>query len=252
MSALAAPTSGAAAQPPRRLIPWVVAVVGIVLLACVAGVALLVQLVDESEDWTEQGAEALGDPRTEDLPPSERGLAPSTVPAAVPEANTETEAARGGERFAELTCGFTGRSTLDPPLSMRDLTAAGPHRMALEPGARFDCTDGSDRSTGTVALDADFEDLSAITGVGAGSGRITWEEVAPQERAAAAGATSSGTLVEVELDLPVIVVWTTIVDGPYAGFRGKLVLREWERVTDEDGDVIGVDFARTTTKFSPY
>ena len=50
--------------------------------------------------------------------------------------------------------------------------------------------------------------------------------------------------------LPQILVWVTITDGPYAGYRGKLVLEDWELVRDSDGTVIGVRFRPTDFRFS--
>ncbi|CAN5461976.1 hypothetical protein BH10ACT3_BH10ACT3_05820 [soil metagenome] len=193
-----------------------------------------------------------GDAATESLPPSERGAAPTTsVPAAVAEPNTQTEAARGDEKFAELDCAFTGRSSLDPSLDMADPLTGSRHVMALDEGARFECSDGIENSSGTVSLDATFEDLSALSGVASGTGRIEWDLVPIDEQVPPGQLSASNTAVEVQLDYPVIVVWTTIVDGPYTGYHGKLVLREWERLYDDDGRVNGIDFASTNTKFTP-
>lgn len=48
-----------------------------------------------------------------------------------------------------------------------------------------------------------------------------------------------------------IVVWTTIVDGPFAGFRGRLVLRDWEQLYNDLGAIEGIRFGRTQTTFAP-
>ncbi|MDQ2678082.1 MAG: hypothetical protein M3Y51_05015, partial [Actinomycetota bacterium] len=193
-----------------------------------------------------------GDAATEELPPSERGAAPTTsVPQVVGDADRRTQAARSGERFEELECVFSGTSTLDPPLPSGSYFGGGEHRMALEPGARFECEDGAGRSSGTVALDAAFDSLNLLGGVAAGTGSIDWSELGPGREMPGQDAPASATVIEVQLDYPVIVVWTTITTGPYAGFRGRLVLRDWEQIYDDAGGISGVEFARTTTTFAP-
>lgn len=182
-------------------------------------------------------------------PPSERGALPTTtVPRVVDRANLDTEAARSGERFEELTCEFFGRSRISPPLSGMRFWARAQRAMKLEPGARFECRDRTSESSGTIALSATFPSLGLFDGVGSGTGSITWSE--STTTAAAPGAVSS-TVVEIELDVPVVVVWTTIVEGPYAGYRGRLVLREWDLIRDGSSDIVGIEFERTTTVMSP-
>ena len=215
---------------------------GAVLVACMIGAVMLFDGAFLSR----------GDAATEELPPSERGAAPTTsVPQVVEEVERDTEAARSGVRFEELECVFSGTSSLDPPLSSGSVFGGGAHRMALEPGARFECEDGSGRSSGTVALDATFESLNLLRGVAAGTGSIAWSELGPGRELPGQTAPESETVVEVQLDYPVIVVWTTITTGPYAGFRGRLVLREWEQIHDDLGQITGVEFARTETTFAP-
>ena len=152
--------------------------------------------------------------------------------------------------FAELTCRFTGTSTLATPLSMDDRFPAAPNEMTLEPGAAFDCTDADEASAGTIELTAAFESLSALRGVGAGQGRIRWTELPAERRPTDGLAADSTTGVEVELQVPVIVVWTTILDGPYAGYRGRLVLQDWEPIFGQGG-ITAVRFAPTSTTFRP-
>lgn len=201
-----------------------------------------------------------GDAATEDLPPSERGLLPATTtlpasttsaPALADEPNTESSASRSGQRFSELDCEFLGTSTLEPSLDIGLPFGGGRHRMGLEDGARFDCMDGTQRSAGVIDLDATFESLNAFNGVTTGSGTIRWEEVAPDERVPDDPTPTSPTAVEIQLDFPVIVVWTTILDGPYTGFRGRLVLRDWEQLFDEGGAIEGIRFAPTSATFAP-
>lgn len=248
------------ARPPGRRRPWGV----IVALAAALAVVLLgvgATLVDlggssgersDDEDLLEPiGPE--GPPgEVPELPPSERGeLPPTSLPAVVQDQDLTSEAARSGEAFEELTCEFTGTSRLARPLSFESSEGSPSNSMTLEPGARFDCTDGTEASAGTLGLDATFESLDAFAGLGAGTGRITWSELPDARRVPGELAPTSSTGVEVQLEFPVIVVWTTILDGPYAGYRGRLVLRDWEPLFDEDGNITGTRFATTSTTFRP-
>jgi hypothetical protein len=227
----------------------------VLLVALLALASTLIVASDRSDTPDEDLAAPLG-PRgapgdVAELPPSQRGELPATtVPQVVDEQDLRSEAARSGEEFAELTCEFTGTSMLEQPLSVESLENA-PNRMSLEPGARFDCTDRTEASAGTLELDAAFASLSALAGVGSGTGRITWTELPPARQVAGELAPTSRTGVEVQLEFPVIVVWTTILDGPYAGYRGRLVLRDWEPIPGPSGGIIGTRFATTATTFSP-
>lgn len=249
------PSSG---QGPRRRRPWAVIVaVGCVLLVVLLALAsTLLVPSDETETADDDVLVPIGPSGAPgdiaELPPSERGELPATtVPQVVDEQDLSSEAARSGALFAELTCQFTGTSMLEQPLSTESFGAASPNRMNLEPGARFDCTDGTEASAGALELDAAFESLSAFSGLGSGTGRITWSELPPARQVPGALAPTSTTGVEVQLEFPVIVVWTTILDGPYAGYRGRLVLRDWEPIPDASGAIIGTRFATTATTFSP-
>jgi hypothetical protein len=82
-----------------------------------------------------------------------------------------------------------------------------------------------------------------------GEGRILWGEAT--ESGAAGPTGSSSTHDEIELLFPEIVVWVTIIDGPYAGFRGKLVLIDWIRVEDDEGRIVEIVFNPTEVTFSP-
>lgn len=187
-----------------------------------------------------------------EAPPSARGELPTTtVPGPVGGQHPAGERHGGDDGFAELSCRFTGTSTLEQPLSLDSFGTAQPNRMRLEPGARFDCTDGDEAAAGSLELDARFESLSVVAGLGFGTGRITWTELPPARQVAGELAPTSTTGVEVQLELPEIVVWTTILDGPYAGYRGRLVLRDWEPIPAGSGDIVGTRFATTATTFSP-
>jgi hypothetical protein len=204
-----------------------------------------------------------GDAATEQRPPSERGIiasttlpdaedrSPSSVPAAVDEQNRESSASRSGATFAELECTFEATSTLEPSLPVGLPFGGGTHRMGLEDGATFACSDGTERSAGTISLDATFDQLNTFNGVTSGTGSIDWTELAPDRRTPGEATPSSTTAVEIQLDYPVIVVWTTILDGPFAGYRGRLVLRDWEQLYDASGDIEGIRFATTSTTFGP-
>lgn len=223
-------------------------VVVVVIVTLVAGVGTELSVDDPATFPEQPGTEDLGLPSA---PPSERGELPTTsVPRVVDELDRSTRAAAGGEEFAELTCEFTGTSRLAEPLPMDESFSAAPNEMTLEPGAAFDCTDGGESSAGTIELTAAFESLSAVDGVGAGQGRIRWGELPEARRVPGVLAPESTTGVEVQLQVPVIVVWTTIVDGPYAGYRGRLVLRDWEPIFVEGG-ISGARFATTSTTFAP-
>jgi hypothetical protein len=237
--------------------PWglIVALGCALLVVLVAVVATLVAVSAGRGTLDEEQAGPVGPGAQGDLPvlpPSERGELPATtLPAVVDRQDLSSEAARSGAAFSELTCTFTGTSRLDRPLSMDALGSAVPNRMTLEPGARFACTADQETSAGTITLDAAFDSLSALAGLGSGTGTIAWSELPPARRVPGELAPTSRTGVEVQLELPVIVVWTTILDGPYAGFRGRLVLRDWDPIFDESGDISGIRFATTATTFSP-
>lgn len=184
-----------------------------------------------------------------DLPPSERGRA-----AAEPrELDREVVAGPGqeGVAYEELRCAFSGESRLDPGLSGSMFAGGSEQRMTLAPGARFECEQNGDATAGTVTMDALFPDLSLLSGVAKGTGRISWEQVPPEETEGhGEWPLESSTETEVELALPQILVWVTITDGPYAGYRGKLVLEDWELLRDSDGTVVGVRFRPTDFRFS--
>jgi hypothetical protein len=99
-------------------------------------------------------------------------------------------------------------------------------------------------------LSAEFESLSAFSGIASGQGRIVWSELPGELGVPSGPASVSTTGVEVELAFPAIVVWTTILDGPYAGYRGRLVLTDWEPLFGEGG-IIGTRFNPTEATFAP-
>jgi hypothetical protein len=243
-------------EPPRRNRAWVVVLLaGLLVVVTIGALAYwalndLVQTFDPdpTEDPYELSGEELFPDDVPEDPPSERGQLPATsVPAVVDRPNEEAPAATSGEQYRQLDCQFTGEAVLEPGIG----GAASRQEMRLLPGASFDCRDGTDRSSGVIELDATFDELGGTAGVGSGTGKISWREIAPSAPQGAPGSVESTTGVEIQLELPVIVVWTTILDGPYTGFNGRLVLRDWEPVMDGQGRIVGVRFARTSTTFGP-
>lgn len=188
----------------------------------------------------------------EDLkePPSERSEQPSPNPDPSGKAD-EDEAARrdpgsAGEskEFQEVSCVFSGTSSLSPGLGRAPIPSE--QKMELEDGSSFKCRDEFGDSSGIVSMSAKFPNLNAFIGAGAGPGLIEWD-VLPSGAPGASidGPRRSTTQNEVELVLPNIVVWITIVDGPYSGLKGKLVLSDWELILDIDGTIVGVRFSPT-------
>ena len=226
----------------------VVAVLVAVLMLLAATAAVFVGQDDlPSTDSEEFPLE----PEVPELPPSERGELPATTLPPLPEAGAPAPGAEpGGEPFVELTCRFSGTSLLDEPLARDGSGPPAPNRMQLEPGAAFDCDDGATRSSGTIELSAEFESLSAFAGIASGRGRIVWSELPDGIGVPSGPAAVSTTGVEVELAFPAIVVWTTILDGPYTGYRGRLVLTDWEPLFGEGG-ITGTRFNPTETTFAP-
>jgi hypothetical protein len=227
----------------------------VAVVVLVAGAAAMTFLGDDDNPWSpieEPGSEYLvPGAGPQELPPSERGELPATTLPPLPEAGAPAPGADpGGEPFVELTCRFSGTSLLDEPLASDGSGPGAPNRMELEPGAAFDCDDGGTRSSGTIELSAEFESLSAFSGIASGQGRIVWSELPGELGVPSGPASVSTTGVEVELAFPAIVVWTTILDGPYAGYRGRLVLTDWEPLFGEGG-IIGTRFNPTEATFAP-
>jgi hypothetical protein len=193
-----------------------------------------------------------------DLPPSERAEAAERAESdreTGAEGDTEPEVVPGpgqeGVAYEELRCAFTGQSKLDPGLSGSMFAQGSRQRMTLAPGARFECDQNGDATAGTVEMDATFADLNMLSGVAKGTGRILWEQVPPHEAAGhGTWPLESSTDTEVELAFPEILVWVTITDGPYEGYRGKLVLDRWELIHDDSGTIVGVNFEPTDFRFS--
>lgn len=182
-----------------------------------------------------------------DLPPSERGR------AAAGELDREVVAGPGqeGVAYEELRCAFWGQSKLEPGLSGFVFSGGSKQRMTLAPGARFECDQNGDATAGSVEMDAVFPDLDMLSGIAKGTGRILWEQVPPEEAEGhGEWPLESVTDTEVELAFPQILVWVTITDGPYTGYRGKLVLEHWELIRDDSGTIVGVDFEPTDFRFS--
>lgn len=210
-----------------------------------AGNEIVGDLDPEYADQDELARDESGAPIIPEAPPSDWGRLPATSMPEVIEAPPGADEAP----FRELDCRFAGEALIEPGIHMAG--AASTQQMRLQPGATFDCLDGSERSSGSIQLDASFDALSAFSGVGSGSGRIAWDQLAPSEATGGTGVLESNTGVEIQLEFPVIVVWTTILDGPYTGFRGRLVLHDWDPVLGADDVIVGVRFVPTSTTFTP-
>lgn len=260
----AGPAGGAT---PRRGSGWVVAVV--------LGVLALVALVLVLGAWW-VGDRVFGPSAAElDRPPSEReavasrrsdprpraeapmagedplaGGGPSTVPgrpsAGTPGPSMSTPPIAGPDGFETLRCTFAGRGLLSPGLPY-DVLGRSRQTMQLAPGATFSCRSSVGPSAGEVTMEATFESLGLFSGTGRGGGTITWDG----GEVGGVPTPPSRTYNEIDLAYPEIVVWVTIEDGPFAGFRGKLVLADWERIDDADGRIAEIVFEPTEVVFSP-
>ncbi len=178
-------------------------------------------------------------------PPSERQAAPTTESA---EGTRPEKPPEGG--FEDVRCTFSGTSTLTPGLSASLFSGPSVQKMELKPGAGFRCIDEYGDSSGQVSMSAKFPGLTAFSGAGAGPGLIEWDRVpsgAPGVEVD--GPRESKTTNEVEIALPSIIVWITIIHGPYAGMKGKLTLNDWELIRDIDGTITEVRFQPTDFVF---
>lgn len=230
-------------------------VVPLVLVGIVAAVAVFQVASSIAEGPFSPNAERAAEEFDEVRPPSERDGAPDgtsdwelnrdefgIVGEDDPNAPTDV--------YNEISCLFSGTSVMQPPLPFDVGYHGGPHAMSLEPGARFDCADGAaEESAGSVSIDATFDTMSVLSGVAKGTGRIEWERIGPSAGVEPSHGMASNTEVEVELDVPLIIVWTTILDGPYAGYKGRLILQDWEQLLDDEGRIRGVRFAPTSAFF---
>lgn len=217
----AAPPPGSQRGRRRRLPPAIWAVLGAVLVVALLGVLAHRSATRELRGYAAAARDDASPSAASDVPeapPSERGELPTTsVPALAEREDERAPATAGDGDFRELTCEFTGTARLDPPIPAQQFLDAARRTMELEPGAAFECDDGQQESSGVVGLTVDFAALDAFSGVGSGEGGIAWTAVAAEEREPGVLAPESRTVVEIQVQLPVVVVWTTIVDGPYAG-----------------------------------
>jgi hypothetical protein len=200
------------------------ATVLIVTLVAVALIAAgITGLVLGSRDRDNPTAFSAEDPAAAlHAPPSERNR-----PADAHEPTTTVEGVPpDGAEFAPLDCVFAGTAVVEPAIGP---SPAERVQMRLDDAANFGCDHAEGPAAGSVALDVDFEQLDLFSGYGRGAGRIDWDAV-PDSRLPP-GTPAPGPSVtdtEVEFILPQIIVWITVLDGPFEGFRGKLVLEDWE------------------------
>lgn len=252
-------------QPPGSRRPRSGPLVIAVVVASVVGVVLLVVLATVT--LSSLTGREFGEDTSQ--PPSQRHSTPTTDPtpgapggqkenpsggSAGGSSSTESSTASAENVFRDVRCTFSGSSTLDPGLSESLLAGSSVQKMELKPGASFECIDEYGTSSGKVSMSAKFPALTALRGAGVGPGLIEWQTLPPDAPGAPApgveGPRKSVTQNEVELALPHILVWITIVDGPYAGLKGKLVLDDWELVKDVDGTIVEVRFQPTDVTFA--
>lgn len=204
----------------------------------------------------------LGGPDAEELhaPPSERQGGASARSAdrsteGVDQTARSTVVPDGtsGSGYEELRCVFSGTALLSPGLPYSYFSSSA-QTMRLQDGASFECDGPPAETSGDVSMNATFDSLGLFSGVGRGGGVIEWSDTGPSGTATSVplGEISrSTTWNEVELIYPQIIVWVTIDDGLWAGFEGKLVLEDWERVHDSRGHIIEIVFEPTKVVFSP-
>ncbi len=144
--------------------------------------------------------------------------------------------------YDEVRCRFSGSSTVEPGVRISD-DVRTPQRMELLPGATFDCVSVEGRTTGAIRLTTDMPSMNAFRGEGTATGVIDWSVVGPgipEEL----GRTSNLT-AEVELAYPNVILLFTIQDGPWAGYKGRVVLAKWTFQHDAQGRIVQVDFEPT-------
>ncbi len=149
--------------------------------------------------------------------------------------------------YDEVRCRFSGSSTVEPGVRITDGDPT-PQRMELLPDATFDCVSPEGRATGAIRLTTDMPSMNAFSGEGTATGVIDWSTVGPGIPDEL-GRTSSLT-AEVELAYPNVILLLTIQDGPYAGFKGSVVLGKWTFRTDAQGRIVQVDFEPTDVVMS--
>jgi len=225
----------------------VVTLISVVLIVIAAAGVLLFGSHEEDRTFlpVDDPAAAL------EAPPSERNQ-PTTTGELDPATSAEPlprEDAPARTDYTPLDCVFVGTAIVEPEIG----TAAGqPLQMQLDAAANFECLHEDGQAAGSVALDVEFEQLDLVSGTGRGEGRIEWDTVPPSRLPTGALAPGSSTTdTEVEFILPQIIVWITVTDGPFEGFRGKLVLDDWELRQLPELDRTEVVFAPTGFGLGP-
>lgn len=234
-------------QAERRSSVWIWWVLGgLAVLLCVIFLVVAAFFFTAFVALDQSGDEFLSPMSEElDVPPSRRGQGARPSSELIPGPGLE------GMAHEELRCAFTGEARLDPGLrNDRQGLSSSQQRMTLLPGASFKCERNGEFASGHVDMDATFESLDLLAGVAEGPGLIRWRTVPADEAEGHPAPLESATSNEVELRFPEILVWITITEGPYEGFRGKLVLDRWELVEDGAGNIVGVAFQPTDFRMS--
>ncbi|UDY34813.1 hypothetical protein [Dermatobacter hominis] len=216
---------------------WVwVAVVAVLVGLCALWIASTVRgLTDAAGGPAEPGPVA-----GPEVPSSLPGApdVTSTLPSADPE---------DAAVYDEVRCRFEGSSTVEPGVRISDGEPT-PQRMELLPGATFDCTSVEGRTTGGISMTTEMPEMTARRGKGSAIGVIDWTTVGPGI-APDLGRRSNLT-AEVELAFPNVILLFTIQDGPYQGYKGRVVLGKWTFRNDEAGRIVQVDFEPTDVVLS--
>ena len=98
-------------------------------------------------------------------------------------------------------------------------------------------------ATGEVSMATEMPSMDAFAGEGTATGVIDWSMLGP-DIPESAGRRSNFT-AEVQLAYPNVILLVTIGDGPYAGYKGSVVLGKWTFRQDGERRIVQVDFEPT-------
>ena len=173
---------------------------------------------------------------------------PTTVPG-VPDVTTTLPRMDPDDTalYDEVRCRFSGSSTVQPGVRIID-DEPTPQRMELLPDAAFDCTSVEGRTTGAISMTTEMPGMTAFRGEGTATGVIDWTTIGP-DIPPELGRRSNLT-AEVELAYPNVILLFTIQDGPYQGYKGRVVLGKWSFQQDAQGRIVQVDFEPTDVVLS--
>lgn len=235
-----------------------------IIISVIVGLVVVLLIVGSSIAWIINRTFSNPTPDELHVPPSQRNERAAQAP---PSSSVGPSGVSGDEpAFESVSCVFEGIAHIDPGLSadIFSLFSRSEQSMTLDKDSSFVCNDDFGESAGSAAMETHFDSLGLFNGVGEGPGTITWTEL--PALSPRLGNDSGSTIVdeetqrelrqskthnEVELIFPSIVVWITILDGPYAGFNGKLVLDKWTQIYDNNNVIIGIEFDPTIFEMNP-